>query len=226
MLLETQERKTSADVVFDYLHEQINTLQLMPGTKISEAEIAAKFGVSRQPVRDAFSRLGNYDLLLIRPQKATVIKKFSLNAITAARFMRLSVELEVLRKALINWTPKWREKLMECIATQEDAVARGDADAFHKSDYTFHQLLCQVADAEFAFDIIQENKAKVDRLCVLSLGAKDTMPELLEDHKQMLDQLENGDEAGLCLTIRRHLSRLDSTVDDIYEKHADYFEAD
>ena len=63
------ERRTSVDDVFDHLHEQIVTLQLRPGDRISEAEIAAHFGVSRQPVRDAFSRLANLDLLMIRPQQ-------------------------------------------------------------------------------------------------------------------------------------------------------------
>jgi len=56
---EITERRTSADVVFDFLYEEISSLGLMPGTKISEAEMAAKFGVSRQPVRDAFSKLDN-----------------------------------------------------------------------------------------------------------------------------------------------------------------------
>ena len=64
----TRDRRTSVDVVFEHLHDAIATLELLPGDKISEAEIAAQFGVSRQPVRDAFSRLENLDLLLIRPQ--------------------------------------------------------------------------------------------------------------------------------------------------------------
>ena len=53
----TRERRTSVDVVFDTLHNAIVTLEMLPGDKISEAEIAAQFSVSRQPVRDAFSRL-------------------------------------------------------------------------------------------------------------------------------------------------------------------------
>lgn len=222
--IDIQERRTSADVVFDYLYEQISTLNLLPGTKISEAEIASKFGVSRQPVRDAFSRLDNLDLVLIRPQKATVIKKFSLDSIAAARFVRLSVELEVLHKAVSNWDESWGAEFDANIEAQSVAVAKGDVDGFHRCDYEFHKLLCEVAGAAFAFDIIQENKVLVDRLCVLSLTSADTMAVLLDDHKTLLSQLRTKDEGGICETIRLHLSRLDETIDDIHQKHAEYFE--
>ena len=72
------ERRTSVDDIFDYLYDEISGLRLRPGDRISEADIAARFGVSRQPVRDAFNRLANLDLLLIRPQRATEVKRFSM----------------------------------------------------------------------------------------------------------------------------------------------------
>ncbi len=224
-LAEVQERRTSADVVFDYLYEQISSLDLMPGDKISEAEIASKFGVSRQPVRDAFSRLGNLDLLLIRPQKATVVKKFSLDAIMSARFVRLSVELEVLQRALDAWDGSLLSKFEDSLALQHKAYKAEDVDEFHAQDYQFHKLLCRAANSDFAFGIIQKNKAVVDRLCVLSLTADDGMQALIKDHETLIEQMKSGDCEGLRATIRQHLSRLDGTIDDIYKKHAEFFES-
>jgi len=222
--VEVIERRTTADVVFDYLYEQIGTLNLLPGAKISEAEIANKFGVSRQPVRDAFSRLGNLDLLLIRPQKATVVKKFSLRSIETARFVRLSVELEVLRKAAAEWDGRLDEAFTKNMAAQKTALASKDADEFHALDYEFHRLLCDAARAEFAFEIIQQNKNHVDRLCVLSLGANDGMRQLVDDHTLMLERLQARDESGASDAIREHLSRLDDTIATIHKTHASYFE--
>ena len=88
------ERRTTTDVVFDQLHEEIVSLEVLPGTKLSEADVARRFGVSRQPVRDAFARLENLDLLLIRPQKATEVRGFSMQRIAHARIVRLAVELD------------------------------------------------------------------------------------------------------------------------------------
>ncbi|NNF77237.1 MAG: GntR family transcriptional regulator, partial [Rhizobiales bacterium] len=56
-------RRTTVDDVFEQLHSDIVTLKLKSGTKISEVEIAGQFNVSRQPVREAFTRLGSLRLL-------------------------------------------------------------------------------------------------------------------------------------------------------------------
>jgi len=223
MVEQVEERRTSADVVFDYLQQQISSLELMPGTKISEAEIASKFGVSRQPVRDAFSRLDNLDLLLIRPQKATVVKKFSRAAIASARFARLAVELEVMHHAVLHWDGSFSEEFEKRIAAQKDAVAANDSKLFHNLDYEFHKLLCHAAQCDFAFEIISSNKARVDRLCVLSLTGADGMAKLVRDHEAIVRQLKAKDEEGLRKTVRQHLSRLDSTIDNIYAEHRSYF---
>ena len=44
-------RRTTTDDIFDQLYADITSLELKPGTKVSEIEIAKKFDVSRQPVR-------------------------------------------------------------------------------------------------------------------------------------------------------------------------------
>ena len=217
------ERRTSADVVFDFLYEEITSLGIMPGTKISEAEMATKFGVSRQPVRDAFSRLDNMNLLLIRPQKATVVKKFSLQTIASARFVRLSVELEIATKAARAWDGSLASEFADSLAQQDVALDTGDIDLFHKLDYDFHKLMCHAAGSDFAFDIISEQKAQVDRLCVLSLTAVDGMTQLVADHKRIVDLLGKRDEAGLAEAVRDHLSRLDTTVENIHRDHASFF---
>ena len=64
---ETVERVTSTDHIFQDLYARIMSLDLLPGTKLSETEVAKSFGYSRQPVREAFTRLANLNLLLLRP---------------------------------------------------------------------------------------------------------------------------------------------------------------
>ena len=77
-------RRTTTDAVYEKLHEEIVTLEILPGTKLSEAEVARRFGVSRQPVRNAFTKLGNDELLLLRPQKTTKVRGFSMDRVALA----------------------------------------------------------------------------------------------------------------------------------------------
>ncbi len=218
------ERRTSADDVFDHLRTQIGTLALSPGDKVSEADIATQFGISRQPVRDAFSRLSSLGLLLVRPQRATTVRGFSLRAIALARFVRLSLELEVATCAVANWTSQHLPAFEDNIAQQLVALQAEDADQFHTCDAEFHRLLADVAQHPDAFEVILEKRSQIDRLCTLSLTDQTHMRLLVSDHEAMLDALKDRDLSALHRSLRLHLSRLDDTVAEIHAQHAGYFE--
>ncbi len=222
--LKPTERRTGVDAVFEYLYDEIVSMRLLPGTKISEAEIAKMFGISRQPVRDAFSRLENLDLLMIRPQKATEVKRFSSLAITTARFVRAAVETEVLRRASRICGQDGSDLLQARITDQQLAVEENNYDRFRSLDYAFHAALCTVAETEFAIDVIAANKAKVDRLCVLGMARDDQLDELFEDHKQIAQFVSENDEEGAVNIGMLHLSRLDTTINTIRDENADYFD--
>lgn len=218
------ERRTSVDSIFDHLYNEIACMRLLPGTKISEAEIARLFEVSRQPVRDAFNRLENLDLLLIRPQKATEVKRFSFTAITTARFVRGAVEAQVLRHAARLCTQKQSDLLKASLDKQRVVVKDNNFDNFRALDYKFHQTLCNIGEVDFAFDVIAKEKAKVDRLCMLGLSHDERLDQLLDDHINIAAMVSANDEEGAVKAGMLHLSRLDSTINAIREKHSDYFD--
>ena len=220
----SQDRRTSVDMIFDHVYEEICTLRLRPGDKISEADIATRFDVSRQPVRDAFSRLANLDLLKIRPQRATEVKRFSLRAIEKSRFVRAAVEAEVLRRAASRCDEKAASELDTKLAEQRIASSDNDYRLFTQLDYQFHQHLCEIAGVSYAFEVISAEKAKVDRLCVLSLSQENRMPQLVEDHDAIARAVSSGDAESAVSAGMQHLSRLDNTIDTIVSTRSEYFE--
>lgn len=217
-------RKTSADSVFDYLRGEIVSNALPPGTKLSEAEIAGRFGISRQPVRDAFSRLASQDLLLIRPQKPTVVRKFSLAKIRQARFVRLAVELEVVRCACFDRDEVCVDRLETNLRDQRRAVDAADAAGFHALDYAFHKLVCELSGNGIMFETIQVYKSKIDRLCMLSLSEASEASDLLQDHEAMVEAIFAGKVADAEEVVRSHLSRLDSIIRAIRDAKSEFFE--
>lgn len=217
-------RKTTTDVVYETLYNEIVSLEILPGTKVSETEVARRFGVSRQPVRNAFTKLGNKELLLIRPQKATEVRGFSMDRIALARLVRLSVEIEITRDAVMRWNTECNAQLEENIDLQERAIQMGDLTTFHALDYDFHRLICTLSDNPLAFEVILDCKQKVDRLCVLSLTKDREAKSVLEDHRDIAEGLASGNLENAQSTTRKHLSRLDETINFIYHTHPAYFE--
>lgn len=222
--LTQSERRTSVDDVFDALHEQIVSLKLKPGDRISEADIAAQFGVSRQPVRDAFSRLANMDLLLIRPQRATEVRRFSMRQIEKARFIRVAIETEALRRSAAHCDAQGETMLNDALAAQDAALDAKDNELFGQLDYDFHKVLCAIGQVDYAFEVILEEKAKVDRLCMLGLDKEQRMPELVEDHRAIAQAVIAHDADAAIAAGLKHLSRLDATIARITATNANYFE--
>lgn len=218
------ERRTTVDDVFERLYADIISLRLVPGTKLSEVEVAKQMDISRQPVREAFIRLSNQKLLRIRPQKATVVRKISEREILDSRFIRTAVEVEIVRKACRLGDRSYDDAFMQNLQQQQLAVDGLDANRFHNLDYAFHHLICTAADCDFAYKTLAENKAHVDRLCMLSLSTREGLQEIYNDHAKIFDRLKNGDEEGLVELTRLHLTRLDKTLAAVRLVHEDYFE--
>lgn len=217
-------RRTSADDVFERLRSDIVSLRLVPGTKLSEVEVARQSDVSRQPVREAFIRLSNMNLIQVRPQKATLVRKISMQEILNTRFIRIAVEVEVVRKACITAGDSDFRDIDRNLKQQKRAATRQESDRFHELDYEFHRLVCVAANSEFAFNTIAANKSHVDRLCMLSLANKAAMMELYQDHFDIAEALRARRERDSIKLTRYHLSRLDETVEDARKNHPDYFE--
>lgn len=226
MLQKLTDRRTSVDDVFEFLYTEIVKLRLRPGDKISEADIASQFGVSRQPVRDAFNRLANLDLLLIRPQRATEVRRFSPRGVLKSRFLRLAVEKEVARLACKLCTAEGAQRLEASLSRQSKVVAENDYSKFGNEDYLFHQTICQLAGVDFAADVISREKVNVDRLCTLSIAKEDRMQTLLDDHTAIAKAITAGDAVNAIQALTLHLSRLDKTIERIRRDNPTYFEAD
>ncbi|WP_299968731.1 GntR family transcriptional regulator [uncultured Roseobacter sp.] len=210
--------------MFRQLKSSIVSLELEPGSKISEVEVAKTYNVSRQPVREAFMRLGALNLLEIRPQRATRVRKISHSGLRNTRFIRAAVEVEVVRVACEVATAQSLEPIYANLDAQSDAIAAGNGDALHLLDYRFHELICQAAGCLPAFKTIAENKTHTDRVCTLVLADACGMQEVFDGHSAIIDALAQRNVEKAVANTRLHLQHLDETLVIASSRHPDFFE--
>ncbi len=217
-------RPSVADTIFDELHRQILTLGLPPGTKMSEIEVARAMGVSRQPVRDAFYRLSKLGFLNIRPQRSTTVSRISGAAVMRARFVREALERSTVAVACRDLTSADIDALHALIERQRVAVEATSSLDFHDLDDRFHREICERTGHGFAWDIIRENKAHMDRVRFLSLSF--ARSEALGDHVRILDAIAARDTGRATAAISDHLSRIREQFGRIRAENEQYFEED
>jgi len=214
-------RPSVADQVFDDLRHRILSLQITPGARMSEVDVAAQLGVSRQPVRDAFYRLAKLGLLVIRPQRSTTVTLISREAVMRARFLRTALEVETIRTAAETLSDTDIAALRAMIEEQAAAMQADDRLTFHALDDTFHHEICTRAGVGFAWDLIHEMKAHMDRVRMLSLAFASR--RAWDDHVAILNALATRDAEAAAAAMRLHLSRISDIYDRIRADRRDWF---
>ena len=218
-----QTTRSATDLVFQNLYEAVISLKLLPGTKVSETEVAKQLQVSRQPVRDAFFRLSNLGFLLIRPQRATLITRISERAVLDAMFTRTALDVECMSEALTRLTAEDLDRLRANLDEHTATLDNPDPSAFHAADDAFHAIMCEIAGHPHAWTLIQSQKAHMDRVRYLTLS-EGRRVQVLEEHAALIDALEAGDGALAEARLRAHLTDIRSVLADQRQRFPDYFE--
>ncbi|MBP7000515.1 GntR family transcriptional regulator [Amaricoccus sp.] len=208
---------STTELVFDQLYRRIVELDLPPGARLSEQDVSRAMGVSRQPVRDAFYRLSQIGLVQIQPQRATTVTLVSEEAVLQARFVRTALETETIRGAARRMDAEIMTALEANLAAQERAVADDDRIGFHALDDGFHQIIAAASGHAFAWALIRENKAHMDRVRWLSLATGAGIAHC--DHLRIFAALADRDAERAAAEMRSHLGRILDTIAQIRKEN-------
>lgn len=208
--------------IYRILRERIVRNDLKPGNRISEAEIARRYAVSRQPVREAFIRLAAEGLIAIRPQRATVVSKIAHAAVLDARFLREAIEADIVRLLAKHPDPALVATLRDGLARQRAAV--NAPQAFIQLDESFHRTLAEGAGKGGAWRLIEGLKSQMDRVRFLSLGHI-PVAKLIDQHGAIVDRIEAGDLPGAEAAIRHHLREVLADLPAILRASPEFFDA-
>ena len=219
--IDTPRSQPTAETVYDELYRRIVEGTLPPGSRISEADTASRLGVSRQPVREAFSRLHKLNLVSITPNRATVVALVSETAVLQARFVRKALETEIARIAAQGIAEHWLDELARLVERQVVAIAADDRLGFHELDDAFHATICDAVGYGFAWTLIRESKAQMDRVRWLSLafGA----PTALDDHRRIVAAIRARDPEAAVAAVRAHLDRILRILAQVRGNHPELF---
>src|SRR5712672_1055905 len=160
---------SAAQQIEQALRRAIVTLELPPGKSLSENEVALRYGVSRQPAREALIALAKIGLVRVLPQRGTVVVKISARQMMQVRFTREALETAIVRRACERFDPMYRSSIDSILAAQRKAAKANDIPAFQEHDQRFHAALAAGADAEHAWQAVVDVKCHMDRVCHLTL---------------------------------------------------------
>jgi GntR family transcriptional regulator, rspAB operon transcriptional repressor len=219
-----EKRGPARPFVHAAIRDAIVRAELAPGAKLSENELAERFGVSRTPIREALGRLRDDRLVQVVPQSGTFVARISLQAVSDAQFIREALEVAAIRPAAELAGPEDVALLEENIQSQERVSGTGDHDAWYLLDDTFHRMLCDLSGHPAVWPVSERAKSHLNRLRRISLSLPDYLPEMVVEHRVIVEAVGAHDPDAAEKALRHHLRMVLREVPRIREQHPDYFE--
>lgn len=213
------------DQAYDLISQKIIKTIYKPGSRISEKIIATDLKIGRTPIREALLRLRQEQLIDIIPQSGTYISKIDLKAVRDARFVRTSIEQEIMKQAAeITMSDSERISLEINLQNQDKAMTIEDLNLFLDLDNEFHHFFYQLTNHEEVWSWIKTINVQFDRYRFLSLIVNQlSLNELITDHENILKAVLKNDVMQVAQFTKRHLERALEEEKAVIAAFPDYF---
>ncbi|WP_233857542.1 GntR family transcriptional regulator [Paraburkholderia sp. HD33-4] len=193
---ETNGRRHGGRYIYEELRKQILTLQLKPGAPLDEVSLAAQFGLSRSPVRDALARLITEGLVTILPNRTTLVTPFEIE-----EFPKYVSALDLIQRAVTRLAALYRtdadlKRIQKADDVYMEAVDSGDFNAMSETNKALHMAIAQAANNPYFVGYYERLLGEGQRLLHLHFDYTTTSPsatKLGRDHAEIIDAIARKD---------------------------------
>lgn len=228
----SQSCTTDHDKIYQQLAGEILRFEHKPGDALSEHCLCQRFSLSRTPVRSILQRLQENGLVKILPRKGSMVTRLNYDIVNQLIYERVAVESMVLRDFITSCTPADVERVRFAFTQLQEIgnVFFSDKEHFEvsnflESDYRMHEIWFRATNKLYLWERLSSVESSYTRFCTLDIIEGRNVPDVLEDHEEMLRLIDTRNPETIEALISRHLyggvRRLGGLV---FTKYADYFE--
>lgn len=211
------------DYVHDTLKKNIMELKLEPGRFFSEKEVAKMLQVSRTPIREAFVKLSQEELIETIPQKGSFITLIDLGLVEESQFVRETLETAIVRQACETLKPEQVLQLQNLISLQELCVEEKNFERLFELDEEFHKTIIIGCGKYRTLSLLQQLNTHYNRLRFLRLANNYNWEIILSEHKAITQAIREKDPDAAEQAMHEHLSRVSFEKEELRLKYPSYF---
>ena len=199
-----RDRRITADYVADALRNAIQHGGLADGAVLNQAAIAAHFGVSRVPVREAMRQLQAEGLIETRAHRLAVVRGLDIDRLIEVYDLRALIEGYLVGKAVPNVDA---DVLAELKALDKEMRTETDHSRWLALNARFHERLYAPSGDETALELVEQLRSRAERYVRLwSRGSGIHRPkEAGREHQAILKLVAAGDGPGARQAIEAHV---------------------
>lgn len=202
----------TSEHVFRHLKEQIVSGAMAPGRRLTEANVAADFGVSRTPVREALQRLVTEDLIDVDPLRGMVVHAPDAAEIEDVLVVRAALDGLAAQQAARTISETQLTRLRLVVEATVEGAALDRRDQIVLANQRFHDIIYAAAGNARLTRIAGELRDYVRRFSTPPSASPERVQHVLAEHRAILDALERHDAEAARAASDRHLTAARSYV--------------
>ena len=196
------------DNVYESLRADILNCRLAPGDDVREQELAQRYAVSRQPVREALLRLEREHLVTVQPRQGYRVNPISLSDARDLLRFRLALEPACVAEAIEHAPDKTLKAL--------DDYRRfsGDHEGFIAYNRAFHSALAYASGNRRMAGALCDLIGQADRLVRVSLAniRNHDPTRLVGEHIELIEAMQRRDRRRASRLIKTHIRQTEKRV--------------
>ncbi len=206
--------KTRTDDLRLQLADEIVRGTLAPGTTLDEVRIAARFGVSRTPVREALRQLAASGLVDIRPHRSALVAKPSQERLHEMFVAMAELEAVCAGLAAGCMTLVERRTLEGIHSLLRELVRSGDPQRYHEINESFHTAIYFGAHNGYLADIAIATRGRLQPFRRAQFRTLGRLAKSYMEHDRIVEAILRGDREGAALAMRAHIGTVEQAFDE------------
>lgn len=203
-LLTLVQRHSLTRLVADAVDRLIVSGELAPGAKLNEAALAARLGVSRGPLREAFRLLEESSLIRQEQNRGAFVRVVSLDEAAELYEVRAGLEAVAGRLLATRIDASQIARLRRLCDDMQAAAERADVDAFHALNLLFHDEIVAMCANRSLLQLYRKLFKQLTLFRHRKLRAPHAVPHFAGEHRAIVEQLARGDAEGSAQALLAH----------------------
>lgn len=218
----TNDKSTArrADSILQELEQMIVTGEFGDGERLDEIKLSERFNVSRTPLREAFQKLSVSGLLVQLPRRGAFVRYPQF--VELIEMFEVMAELEQMcgRLAARRISEKMIASIKKSAELCEEALRQKDSDGYYYHNEQFHHLIYKASGNSFLEAEATRLHRRLKPFRRMQLQVRGRMDQSMEQHRQVVAALENGDSQRAASVLQAHVSIQGEKFHDLMSSYA------
>lgn len=214
-------RRSFRDLVRNRIREAILSGEFLPGQHLNEVDMAARFGVSATPVREAFRDLEQTGLIVVIPHRGAVVRSLTHEDLAEMYSLRAHLERMAVRLARPQLTETVFDRLEDLIAEMEREARAGRVSSMVEVDVAFHRLIVERSGHRLLLKTWEQIHPSQWTYVTVRILAEKGPLYIAQRHHPLLDLLRHGTEAEVEEAMAKHIDEIGAEVLEAFDAGVD-----